>query len=60
MKDSILLILDKILYVLMLIAILMEDSFSSFERCLLILIVGILLSLSDIKDKIKSRSITSK
>ena len=55
-----LLILDKILYVLMLIAILMEDSFSSFERCLLILIVGILLSLSDIKDKIKSRSITSK
>lgn len=44
----------------MLITILLQDSFSSFEKCVLILIVGIMISLDNIKDIIKSNSKDSK
>ena len=53
-------VLDKILFILMIITILLEDSFSSFEKCLLILVVGVMISLNNIKDVIKSNSKVSK
>ena len=52
--------LDKIFFILMLITILLQDSFSSFEKCLLILVVGVMISLDNIKDVITSNSKVSK
>ena len=60
MKNFMFWMLDKILFILMIITILLEDSFSSFEKCVLILIVGVMISLDNIKDVINSNSKVSK
>lgn len=44
----------------MVVVILFHDSFSEFEKCVLILVVGIMISLDNIKDIIKSNSKASK
>ena len=46
--------LDKVLYLVMLPIILFVDDFDSFEKGLLILMVAILISLTEIKDAIKN------
>lgn len=60
MKNFLFWMLDKIFFILMLVTILLQDSFSSFEKCVLILIVGVMISLDNIKDIIKSNSKVSK
>lgn len=46
--------IDKILYLAMLLVILFEEGFNTFEKCLLLLIVGVLMHLDSIKDAIKN------
>lgn len=54
MKGVLLWSLDKVLYLVMLLIIFFEDGFDSFEKCLLILLIGVLIHLDSIKDAIKN------
>lgn len=54
MKNILLWSLDKVLYLVMLLIIFFEDGFDSFEKCLLLLIVGVLMHLDSIKDAIEN------
>ena len=54
MNNIIFWVLDKILYLAMLLVILFEEGFNHFEKCLLLLIVGVLMHLDSIKDAIEN------
>lgn len=54
MNNILFLSIDKILYMIMALVIFFEDSFDSFEKSLLILMVAILISLTNIKEVIKN------
>lgn len=54
MNNILFLSIDKILYIIMALVIFFEDSFDSFEKSLLILMVAILISLTNIKEVIKN------
>ena len=54
MKNIIFWVLDEILYLAMLLVILFEEGFNPFEKCLLMLVVGVLMHLDTIKDAIKN------
>ena len=60
MKDIGLLVLNKILLVICLFSVLFSSVFSSFEKCVLVLIIGVILALENIKDEIKRGLKTSK
>ena len=60
MKDIGFWILNKILLVICLISVLFNTEFSSFEKCILVLILGVILALENIKDEIKRGLKTSK
>ena len=54
MNSIIFWVLDKFLYLAMLLVILFEDGFNPFEKGLLMLIVGVLMHLDAIKEAIKN------
>ena len=60
MKDIGFWILNKILLVICLISVLFNSEFSYFEKCVLVLILGVILALENIKDEIKRGLKTSK
>ena len=60
MKDIGFWILNKILLVICLISVLFNSEFSYFEKCVLVLILGVILALENIKDEIKRVLKTSK
>ena len=45
-------LLDRVLLVVMTLLVLFEDTFSNFEKCTLILIIGVIMVLNNIKDVI--------
>ena len=60
MKDIGFWVLNKILLVICLLTILFNSEFSYFEKCILVLILGVILALENIKDEIKRGLKTSK
>ena len=60
MKDIGFWILNKILLIICLFTVLFNSEFSSFEKCVLVLILGVILALENIKDEIKRGLKTSK
>ena len=60
MKDIGFWILNKILLVICLFTIIFNSEFSYFEKCILVLILGVILALENIKDEIKRGLKTSK
>ena len=60
MKDIGFWILNKILLIICLLTVLFNSEFSYFEKCVLVLILGVILALENIKDEIKRGLKTSK